>query len=466
VSGTLPFSLDRLAGCGLPALADDASGDSFLLYRDLVRRVRAVAERLAGLGGPLTFLFGRNDIPTTIVSLAAFAARAPVALFRADLARDRALDLVARYRPGLVIGIEPGTPAAPAEGFGLAAWSLPEASATHPDLALLLSTSGSTGSPRLVRLSRTAVEANAAQIVEALRIAAEDRAALPLPLSYSYGLSVLNSHLLAGASIVLTDRGLTERPLWDRLAELRVTSMPGVPYVYQTLDRLGFEKLLPPSLRVLTQAGGRLAEPLVERFHRFMTARGGRFHVMYGQTEATARIAVLDSAALPARLGSVGRALPGGSLWTRPAGTGEAGEILYRGPNVMMGYAEEAADLALGDRLGGVLATGDLGEVDPEGYLRITGRLKQIAKVNGLRVNLDEVEALASRYAPAAALETPSGLAILLEAPEDAELAQHARRELAAMLALPPASLRVRLVERLPRGASGKLDRAALADLA
>jgi acyl-CoA synthetase (AMP-forming)/AMP-acid ligase II len=294
-----------------------------------------------------------------------------------------------------------------------------------------------------------------------LRIGPGDRAALNLPLSYSYGLSVLNSHLVAGGSVVLTEQGLTARPLWDRLTELQATSMPGVPYVYQTLHRLGFETLAPASLTVLTQAGGRLADSLVEHFHRLMTARGGRFHVMYGQTEATARIAVLDSSAVPARLGSVGRAIPGGTLSLAPGGTDQR-EILYSGPNVMLGYAESAEDLALGDALQGRLETGDLGRIDVDGYLWITGRQKRIAKVNGLRINLDEVEALVGRYGPAAAIEAPTGLRIVLEAPGDPAVVQRIRRALAEDLALPPGSLAIECVDALPRSANGKLDRAAL----
>ena len=154
------------------------------------------------------------------------------------------------------------------------------------------------------------------------------------------------------------------------------------------LRRLDLGKLAPPSLRTLTQAGGRLDPALVRHFHGVAAARGGRLFVMYGQTEATARISVLSPDELPAHAGSVGRALPGGALAIDPDG-----EVIYRGPNVMMGYAEDRADLARGDELGGVLRTGDLGRLDADGRLWITGRVKRIAKVFGLRVNLDELEA-------------------------------------------------------------------------
>jgi acyl-CoA synthetase (AMP-forming)/AMP-acid ligase II len=462
------LGLERWAGSDAPALLDDGS-ETWLTYRELSSAVSDCAATIARLSRPVVFLFGVNDIPSAIVYLACLEAGAPVAPLRVDLAMEKAQGLVELYRPGVVCGIDPGPNYAPDVKLPLPTWTRRSGGVVaHPLLALLLSTSGSTGSPRMVRLSRSAVEANAQSIQQALGIGAADRSVLNLPMSYSYGLSVLNSHLLAGASVVMTELGLTERRYWDRLAAHKVTSMPGVPYVYQTLKRLGFETLAPSTLTTLTQAGGKLPQALAEYFHALMKMRGGRFFVMYGQTEATARIAILDSAVLPDRPESVGRAIPGGKITIEPSENSESGtgEIIYRGPNVMLGYAESKDDLAKGDELAGQLATGDIGKLDKDGFLYITGRLKRIAKVNGLRLNLDEVEALAARYAPAAALEADNILIVVLETVVDEALAQRARRELAQTLALPFTSLRVRCVEKLPVGSNGKLDREALRKVA
>ncbi len=456
------FGLEQWLDSDAPALIDD-EGERWLSYGALIEAVTAGADAIRQLGRPTVFLFGRNDIPSAVTYLACLEAGAPVASLRADLKPDRIAALIELYRPGLVCGVAPGAEYRLFTSLELPAWRRSGgATEAHPLLAQLLSTSGSTGSPRMVRLSRSAVEANARSIREALAIGPTERSLLSLPLSYSYGLSVLNSHLAAGASVLLTERGLTDRLYWARAAEHRVTSMPGVPYVYQTLKRLGFEALAPASLNTLTQAGGKLADALVEHFHRLMAARGGRFFVMYGQTEASARMTILDSAALPAQLGSVGRAIPEGTLAIDP----ETGEILYRGPNVMLGYAENDADLLKGDVLGGLLATGDLGTLDDGGFLRITGRMKRIAKINGSRINLDEVEALAARYAPAAALEGDNQLIIVLEAVLDEAERQAIRRTLSESLAVPPASLRLRCIAKLPVGINGKLDRDALRQVA
>jgi acyl-coenzyme A synthetase/AMP-(fatty) acid ligase len=218
-------------------------------------------------------------------------------------------------------------------------------------LALILTTSGSTGNPKLVRLTAAAVRANAASIATALDIDGDDVAPTTLPLFYSYGLSVLTSHLLSGATVVLDRRNLTTPDFWGAIDRYGATSLAAVPYQYALLQRLRFAPDRYRRLRTLTQAGGPLRPELVADFHRRMSAVGGRLFVMYGQTEATARMTVLPPKLLPEKIGSVGFPVPGGCV-TIGADTGE---VMYQGPNVMMGYAETAADLARGDDLCGRL---------------------------------------------------------------------------------------------------------------
>lgn len=449
-----------------PALLDDEAG-KWLTYSELSHRVCEGAENVRALGAkPLVFLFADNSIAAATLYLAALQANAAIALFPAGLASERIGRLLENYRPLAVFGV--GVPDGyeawdrqPLPGAVLGSRLHPD---LHPDLALLLPTSGSTGSSRLVRLSRSAVDANAASIAQALSIGPEQRAGLNLPISYSYGLSVLNSHLLAGASVLLSCEGVLSRAWWGRLAEHGISSMPGVPMVYEMLARLDFETLAPSTLRTLTQAGGALSLPLVRRFHEIMAARSGKLFIMYGQTEATARISILDHADLSARAGSVGRAIAGGSISIRGVnGTAPAGEIVYRGPNVMLGYADTIDDLALGDQLHGCLATGDLGVLDAEGFLTITGRLKRIVKIAGLRINLDELEAEARRICPAAAVERSNGLVIFAETGSEADVAE-LRRKLQKSALVPPTLLKVRTVAKLPTLPNGKIDLQALKD--
>jgi long-chain acyl-CoA synthetase len=268
----------------------------------------------------------------------------------------------------------------------------------HPDLALLLSTSGSTGSPKLVRQSRRNVLSNAHAIASYLNIGPEDRPVTSLPLHYTYGFSVLSSHLQVGATLLVTERSVMEKSFWTFFDEAGATSLAGVPYTYQMLKRLGFLRRNSSALRTLTQAGGKLSDALVREFAEFAARSGIDFYVMYGQTEATARMSYVPAARALDKAGSIGVAIPGGELFLVDSEGGEInaadvqGELGYRGPNVTMGYAEQRADLSTGDERRGSLLTGDLALRDADGYYYITGRLSRMAKLFGKRVSLDDLE--------------------------------------------------------------------------
>ncbi|MFI7417680.1 AMP-binding protein [Nonomuraea sp. NPDC049684] len=406
---------------------------------ELARRVARVAEALSRLRpGPL-FCGMRNNLASVLRYLAAWQTGRPIALLDPDLSAAALADLVSRFRPAALVGFT-HAPDGPPGARG-------QAPDPHPDLAVLLATSGSTGNPKLVRLSREAVAANAAAIASALSIMPGEIAPTSLPLHYSYGLSVLNSHLHAGATVVLTEAGLLERSFWTHLDEHKCTSLAAVPYQYEMLRRLRFDRAEHPTIRTLTQAGGRLSPELVSLF----AAQADRFFVMYGQTEATARIAVLPPDRLADKPGSAGQAVPGGRL------TIDGGEVVYHGPNVMMGYAETAADLARPDDLGGVLRTGDLGRLDDEGFLYVTGRLRRIAKIFGVRVNLDDVEQLLRDTVPVAATSGDDRVTVWAEGLDAAGCRNLARR-LGAELRLHWSGFDVRAVERLPLLPTGKID--------
>ena len=268
----------------------------------------------------------------------------------------------------------------------------------HKKLSLMLSTSGSTGSPKLVRLSKESLYANSRSITEYLNIAVEDVTITNLPLHYSYGLSVVNTHLDKGASIVVTDTSIMSREFWDSCRDHGVTTLNGVPYHYEIFRRIGLKKMELPSLKVMTQAGGKLNKKFVDEYAQWTQERGIKFFVMYGQTEATARISYLPPKHLKEKSLSIGIAIPGGELYLHDEDhkkieqTAKEGELVYRGKNVMLGYAESLEDLSKGDVSEGVLYTGDLAYQDEDGYFYITGRLKRFIKIHGNRIGLDEIE--------------------------------------------------------------------------
>lgn len=434
---------------GALALSEPSSGRS-LTYGTLAA---AVAEHAAVLAGDkqLAMVAASFRLDDVVAWLGAMQAGHAVMLLPPDLAAGRLSTLIQLYRPDLLLGWpeQPGYGPGPA---GFARRFQPDGGLLHPDLCLLLSTSGSAGSPRMVRLSRRAVEANAGAIAQALALEADDRVATTLPLSYSYGLSLLHSHLMAGAAVVLTDLSVLSRPFWDLAASCRLTSLAGVPFLWQSLRRLDLAALAPLSLRFGTQAGGRLDPRLSVHFHDIFMQRGGGMITMYGQTEAAARMTVLSPDQLPARAGSVGRAIPGGTVAI------EAGEVVYRGANVMMGYADDRADLALADQMNGVLPTGDLGRIDDDGYLWLEGRAGRVVKVVGLRLDLDEVQARAAMLGPVAALLRGDDLVMLIAG---AVPAVTVRNAFAADLGVPAAAIRWRSVAAIPLGSNGKVDVAA-----
>jgi acyl-CoA synthetase (AMP-forming)/AMP-acid ligase II len=334
----------------------------------------------------------------------------------------------------------------------------------HPDLSLILLTSGSTGHGKAVRLSGAAVAANAVAIADYLDLTPQDRAALVLPLHYSYGLSVLNSHLAAGASVWLAEGTMMAADFPARLAESGATNLSTVPHGFDLLRRTGLTAALPATLRLMTVAGGALPPDTQRDLARLMAARGGRFVAMYGQTEAVARIAYLPAELAESHAGMIGRAIPGGRLslcdeaGQEMDGEGAEGELCYQGPNVMMGYGTSRADLSRGAELS-LLRTGDIARREG-GLYRIIGRSRRMSKIAGLRVAHDAVEAaLAEAGIAAAVWGDDSALHVAAEgqiAPDDLSA------RVAALSGLTPGHVKAQSVPTLPRLPSGKVDYPAL----
>ncbi|PRY88757.1 AMP-binding protein [Donghicola tyrosinivorans] len=339
----------------------------------------------------------------------------------------------------------------------------------HPDLRLLLSTSGSTGDPKLVRLSAENIASNAKAIAEYLRITPVDCAATTLPLHYSYGLSVLNSYLAAGASLLLTDLSVVDKNFLPQAAQAGVSSLALVPHQFDLLRHSSFTGAELPNLRYITQAGGRLALKTLEYFHQLGDKNLWDLVVMYGQTEAAPRISYVPQHALPEAGDTIGQAIPGGTLWLRDENGQRIttpltqGELVYEGPNVMMGYAVRPTDLAAPSQPP-QLFTGDLAEQTPDGFFRITGRLKRFVKLFGLRLSLDQIEAqLKAKGAPAQAVAINDRLVLLCEKQKDA---QKAVQIVCNSYGLPPEAIHSEHLAKLPLLSSGKPDHTALRMLA
>lgn len=355
----------------------------------------------------LVFNLCRNELGSLVGYVAFLNAKIVPLMLKADLDEGLLHELIKAYKPDyLHVPSEIAGKFADCKvvyenvGYALLKTSFDSVYPLHDDLALLLTTSGSTGSPKLVRQSYKNIEANTSSIVQYLGLTESERTITTLPMNYTYGISIINTHLAAGASIVLTDKALMQKEFWQQLKDFEATNFGGVPYTFEMLNRLRFERMNLPALKCVTQAGGKLSPTLHEKFAKWAADAGKKFIVMYGQTEATARMSYLPAEKSLEKCGSIGIAIPGGRFALLGENDVEIaepetpGELVYYGDNVTMGYAECGEDLAKGDERNGKLETGDMAKFDKDGYYYIVGRKKRFLKIFGNRVNLDETERL------------------------------------------------------------------------
>ena len=369
-------------------------------YGDLIKSADKLCADISSRS--LVFLVCSNSYASIAGYIGLLRKRAVPILINSKMNKEMLDALEEKYAPSFVIcpeGYEEGSMIAASDGYV----TIDRHSASpemHNELAVLLTTSGSTGSSKLVMQSYENICANAASIAEYLDILPDDRAITTMPMSYTYGLSIIQSHLLRGAEIIATESSIVEKRFWELLKAEKATTFGGVPYIYETLKKLRFERMELPSLRYLTQAGGKLASHLVLEYSEMCRSKGVEFIVMYGQTEATARMSYLPWKALPEKAGSIGIAIPGGEfsllgddgqLITEPD---VQGELLYTGKNVTLGYSHDRSDLTGTDLFGDTLHTGDIAKRDSDGFYYITGRKKRMLKLFGNRVSLDETEEL------------------------------------------------------------------------
>jgi acyl-CoA synthetase (AMP-forming)/AMP-acid ligase II len=445
---------------------------------DLWGSVATLSESLHFRQKAFGFLFPLNDADSLTAYLAAMEAGHAIATLNPDLDTELRDNLVARFQPDFIVAPIPrtneqrwdcgplyGDPLLLGEGMLLWKSADPHRYAVHPDLTLLISTSGSTGSPRLVRLSFRNLLSNAEQINLALKNSEQDTAMVTTPIFNGYGQSVVHTNLLAGGRFVLTRDRLVSSSFWNTVRTAECNSIGGTPYFYQVLDRLDLDSLAVPSLKKFVQTGGRMPEELARKFHSILAGRGGSLHLMYGQAEATARISGLPPHLLPEAARSIGFALNGGVLRVEREGKHcepmEEGELIYQGPNVMMGYATGPEDLGTGDRLEGTLPTGDLGYQDDRGLFYITGRSARFVKLFGWRVSLDDIEEMLASDGLTVAVVAKGDRIIVFYEGSAISLGRRVL-ETAARLRLHPSGFDVHPVEAIPRLPNGKTDYHAL----
>jgi long-chain acyl-CoA synthetase len=444
----------------------DSNGES-LTYQELSLEIDRFQKEIRD-SRSLIFILTGNNMASLIAYSSSIQYNHVPLLINADINKELLSDLVERYQPNYLfmprktdinVAVYERT-LFDYDDYHLVRQSIFVKHTLHPDLSLLLSTSGSTGNPKLIRLSEANIDSNMMAIASYLNLSAEDRVITTLPMNYTYGLSIINSHLYVGASIVLTDASVVDKQFWQLFEKYRPTSLNGVPYTYQLLKRL-----LKPHhlnhLRYMTQAGGRLGSSLQEYFAKLTQEHNVDLYVMYGQTEATARMAYLEPSRVLDKLDSIGQAIPGGRfelvddqghVITSPH---TIGELVYYGPNVSMGYALTLEDLSLADQWQGRLSTGDLAMIDEEGFYFIQGRKNRYVKVYGVRVNLDDIEKELVGIANTMDIAV-TGIEDQIYVYSIEKMDSSAVSEVATKFNLHPSVFRAKEISEIPKNSAGK----------
>jgi len=443
------------------------SNGSILTYADLYKNVSEF--RTFFDDKHLVFIIGENNLATIICYLSAVESEMVPLLLSSKISQNQLNNLLDVYKPKYIFQNKsrPSNDLDLLASFGEYGFFIRSKSKSiklHPNLALLLTTSGSTGSPKLVRLTKKNLISNAKSISEYLDINSNDRAITSLPYNYSYGLSVINTHLSSGGSLVLTNASMMEGNFWRLVKKYSVTSFAGVPYSYEMILRLGVDKLEISSINKMTQAGGRLDFNIIEKINNSLKSKNIKFYVMYGQTEATARMSYLPPEDIERKPDSIGIAIPNGKLWIEDSKghiieqNDNVGELIYSGENVSMGYARSIIDLELGDKNAGILKTGDLAKFDSEGYFSIEGSNNRFVKLFGNRISLDSLEKIVFNKG-FESIATGDDKKIVIHIINNPNLSQDSlRSEISEVIGINHVAININVISEFPRLDNGKID--------
>ena len=447
------------------ALTDDTGFT--LRYDELLALQNQLAETEGA--GELTMMLCENSIGALAGYAALLNSGHPMLLVSAELAEDMRRQIMNTYRPGLVFA-----PAAlradyahmrellSIDRYTLFRTNYADLYPVNPDLGQMLTTSGSTGSVKFVRQTWDNIRHNSRLLADALLMTGSERNITSLPLNYTYGISLFCASLLKGSATIVTRKGIMDEEFWDLFENEHITAFHGVPNTYDMLLQLGIFEEDFPDLKVLSQAGGKLSEDLHRSIAQYAGEHNKQFVVMYGQCEATSCISLLPPQKALEKPGSVGVAFPGGeielhdengNLITEPH---VPGELIYRGKNVALGYAAGGEDLIRGDDWHGELHTGDLAEMDEDGFLYITGRLKRFIKISGSRISLDEIDSMIMNdlHIRSVSSGVDDNLVVFVLSDEDKDaVLKYLRQKFTAIRT----ALRVKKIDAFPLNESGKI---------
>lgn len=446
----------------------DENGNQ-LTYQELME----TGCRLAGkIGGRcLVFILCKNRVGALIGYTACLNHNIVPLLLEADLDKEFLDKLLMTYKPDYLL--------APQNlekeldkfllkyrfwGYSLLETGYKKTYQLNTELSLLLATSGSTGSPKLVRLGYHNILANMQTGVFCLGIDSSKKLITVLPVSHIYELAMVSTYLSVGAKILLTEKGVLQKEFWDFFKQNEATSFDGVPFTYEMLEKIQFRRMDLPSLEIMTQGGGKLELSLQERFSQYAQQRGKAFYIMFGATETTSWMTCLSEKDSFKKGGSVGRATPVGKVYiidnhgNKTMNPDVTGELICEGLNVALGYAGCGEDLIKGDENHGWITTGDIARFDQEGFCYIVGRKKRFLKVLGNRVSLDELDSLIKAHfseLDCACTGTDDRVHIFIT---QKGMEEQVRKFISEKTCLHFSVFSVHAIDRIPRNGSGKVN--------
>ena len=382
------------------ALIDEKIGN--FKYRDLIEQISLTRNKIKDKS--VVLLIADNSAPFVLGYVSLLSCKNVInILLDISFSEDFVKDVIKKYKPNYIFS--------PKENFqlnnefkeilNLFSYSIFEINKNlnknlNFDNFLLLSTSGTTQSPKFVRLSRRNINDNTKKICDSLKIKKNQTTITTMPLGYSYGLSILNTHLFKCAKIVMNNNTVLEKAFWEKIKNYKISSFGGVPEFYEILKKINFEKFYLSSIKYFTQAGGKLDENLLKYFGKICKKKSIKFHVMYGQTEASPRMTVLNWNMFSKKINSVGQPLKNYRIKIirkkNKTNNNTKGEVVFYGDNVCLGYAKNLDDLKKGDINKKQLFTGDIGYQDKDKYLYILGRKSKFIKFFGKRLDLKQIE--------------------------------------------------------------------------
>lgn len=332
----------------------------------------------------------------------------------------------------------------------------------HENLSLLLTTSGSTGSPKLVRYKYGNLEANARNVANVFGWTEYERAFCDLSMNYTMGLNVINSHLWVGATVILVSSNIVSPEYWNIMKEQHCTNITGVPFSYEVFFKLRLPRMKLPDMITFAEGGGRLTDKMFLDMVNYAEISGKRFIATFGTTETSARLAFLPPEEARTHCGSIGKAIPEGRLSLIDERGNEInepvaeGEMVYEGPNVTMGYATMREELLLGDVFQGRYVTGDIARRDADGYYYIIGRKNRFLKLLGYRVSLDQCERLISTEfgIECACTGTDKALVVYIT---DSKKRSEVERYIVDKIHLYKSLVKVRVIDYIPKNENGKI---------